>query len=55
MKLTKPADLKGLNIGIHPAGSTYVFFKGFLAANGLTEKDMTLRARSRRPMKAICF
>jgi len=38
--LTKPADLKGLNIGITPAGSTYVFFKAFLKANGLTEADM---------------
>jgi NitT/TauT family transport system substrate-binding protein len=39
--LTKPTDLKGLNIGIHPAGSTYIFFKAFLAANGMTEKDVT--------------
>lgn len=38
--LTKPSDLKGLNIGIHPAGSTYVFFKAFLKANGMTEADM---------------
>jgi NitT/TauT family transport system substrate-binding protein len=38
--LHKPADLKGLNIGIHPAGSTYVFFKAFLKANGMTEADM---------------
>lgn len=46
LKLTKPSDLKGLTIGIHPAGSTYIFFKGFLAANGLTEKDMTLNSVS---------
>jgi NitT/TauT family transport system substrate-binding protein len=39
--LTKPADLKGLNIGIHPAGSTYVFFKALLAANGMSEADVT--------------
>ncbi|WP_374372541.1 ABC transporter substrate-binding protein [Dongia sp.] len=39
--LSKPADLKGLNIGIHPAGSTYVFFKALLAANGMTEADVT--------------
>jgi NitT/TauT family transport system substrate-binding protein len=38
--LSKPADLKGLNIGIHPAGSTYVFFKAFLKANGMSEADM---------------
>ncbi len=46
VKLTKPADLKGLTIGIHPAGSTYIFFKALLAANGLTEKDMTLNSVS---------
>jgi len=39
--LNSPADLKGLNIGIHPAGSTYVFFKALLAANGMSEKDVT--------------
>lgn len=41
-ELKTPADLKGLNVGIHPAGSTYIFFKTFLAANGLTEADMTI-------------
>jgi NitT/TauT family transport system substrate-binding protein len=46
VKLTKPNDLKGLTIGIHPAGSTYIFFKAFLAANGLAEKDMTLNSVS---------
>lgn len=40
-KLASPADLKGLNVGIHPAGSTYIFFKAFLAANGLSAKDVT--------------
>ena len=40
-RLEKPADLKGLNIGIHPAGSTYIFFKAFLAANGMTLQDVT--------------
>lgn len=39
--LNKPADLKGLNIGIHPAGSTYIFFKTLLAANGMSESDVT--------------
>jgi NitT/TauT family transport system substrate-binding protein len=39
--LTKPTDLKGMNIGIHPAGSTYVFFKALLAANGMSEADVT--------------
>jgi NitT/TauT family transport system substrate-binding protein len=44
--LKTPADLKGLSVGIHPAGSTYVFFKAFLAANGLTEADMTISSVS---------
>jgi NitT/TauT family transport system substrate-binding protein len=40
--LRTPADLKGLNIGIHPAGSTYIFFKAFLAANGMQESDFMM-------------
>jgi NitT/TauT family transport system substrate-binding protein len=40
--LKKPADLKGLNIGIHPAGSTYIFFKALLSANGMSEADVKL-------------
>jgi len=40
--LKSPADLKGLHIGIHPAGSTYIFFKAFLAANGLKEADFKI-------------
>ncbi len=42
LKLEKPSDLKGLNIGIHPAGSTYIFFKAFLAANGIKPEDVTI-------------
>jgi len=44
--LKMPADLKGTTVGIHPAGSTYIFFKAFLAANGLSEKDMTMNSVS---------
>lgn len=44
--LTAPADLKGLNMGIHPAGSTYIFFKAFLAANGMSESDVTMSSVS---------
>jgi NitT/TauT family transport system substrate-binding protein len=29
-KLDKPQDLKGLNIGVQPSGSTYVFLLAFL-------------------------
>jgi NitT/TauT family transport system substrate-binding protein len=38
--LTKPADLKGLNIGIDPAGSTYIFLKEFFAVTGLSLQDV---------------
>jgi NitT/TauT family transport system substrate-binding protein len=38
--LTKPQDLKDLNIGVHPAGSTYIFLKAFLEANGMTLADI---------------
>jgi NitT/TauT family transport system substrate-binding protein len=41
-----PADIKGLNVGIHPAGSTYIFFKAFLAANGMKESDFTMSSVS---------
>ena len=40
--LKTPADMKGMDIGIHPAGSTYIFFKAFLAANGMKESDFTI-------------
>jgi NitT/TauT family transport system substrate-binding protein len=39
-KLQKPQDLKGLNVGVQPAGSTYVFHKAFLNANGMTLDDI---------------
>ena len=39
-KLTKPSDLKGLNIGVQPSGSTYVFLKAFLAANNMSMDDI---------------
>lgn len=34
-------DLRGLNIGVHPAGSTYIFWKALLAANDLKNSDVT--------------
>jgi NitT/TauT family transport system substrate-binding protein len=37
--LSKPADLKDKNIGVHPAGSTFVFLKAFFAKNGLNLAD----------------
>jgi NitT/TauT family transport system substrate-binding protein len=39
-KLTKPQDLKGLNIGVQPSGSTYVFLKAFLAVNKMSLDDV---------------
>src|SRR5260221_1108622 len=33
--LRRPADLEGLTVGVQPAGSTYVFFRAFAAANRL--------------------
>ncbi|HEX2547384.1 MAG TPA: ABC transporter substrate-binding protein [Ramlibacter sp.] len=38
--LSKPADIKGLNIGVHSSGSTYIFLKAFLAANGMSLNDI---------------
>lgn len=38
--LAKPEDLKGLDVGVHTAGSTYVFLRAFLAANGMSEDDI---------------
>lgn len=38
--LNSAQDLKGLNIGVHPAGSTYIFLKAFLAKNGMSMKDI---------------
>jgi NitT/TauT family transport system substrate-binding protein len=38
--LKSPKDLQGLNIGVQPAGSTYVFLMAFLAANGMRLADI---------------
>ncbi len=38
--ITKPGDLKGMNIGVHSSGSTYIFLKAFLAANGMSLADI---------------
>jgi NitT/TauT family transport system substrate-binding protein len=39
-KLQRPEDLKGLNVGVQPSGSTYVFLKAFLKANGMSLDDI---------------
>lgn len=38
--LRSPKDLRGLDIGVQPAGSTYVFLKAFLSANGMSLADI---------------
>jgi NitT/TauT family transport system substrate-binding protein len=41
--VTKPADLKGLNIGLPgPYGANYIGLRALLAAGGLTEEDVKL-------------
>ena len=42
-QLNSPQDLKGLTFGAHTAGSTYIFYKALLAANGLDRSDLTER------------
>jgi len=37
--MSKPADMKGMNLGVHPSGSTYVFLKAFIAKNNLNLAD----------------
>jgi NitT/TauT family transport system substrate-binding protein len=39
-KLGKPQDLKGLNIGVQPSGSTYVFLTALLKANDMSMSDI---------------
>lgn len=41
--LRSPQDLKGLTFGAHTAGSTYIFYKAFLAANGIKQSELTER------------
>lgn len=38
--ITKPSDLKGMNVGVQLSGSTYIFLKSFLAANGMSMSDI---------------
>lgn len=38
--LDSPEDLKGLTVGIHPAGSTFYFYKALLAANGIDRSEL---------------
>lgn len=38
--LKTPADLRGVHIGVSPSGSTQVFLRAFLAANGMAMADV---------------
>lgn len=40
-KLNAPGDLKGMKVGVHTVGSTYIFLRAFLAANGMSENDIS--------------
>ncbi len=42
-QLNSPEDLKGLTFGAHTAGSTYIFYKALLAANGIDRSEITER------------
>lgn len=39
-ELKTAEDLAGLNIGVHPAGSTYIFWQALLAANDMEASDV---------------
>jgi NitT/TauT family transport system substrate-binding protein len=39
-KLSKPQDLKGLNVGVTPGSSTYIFLKSLLSINGMTMDEI---------------
>jgi NitT/TauT family transport system substrate-binding protein len=41
VELTSPKDLPGLTMGVHPAGSTYIFYQALLAANDVDKKAVT--------------
>jgi len=41
VELTSPDALPGLTMGVHPAGSTYIFYQALLAANGVDKKAVT--------------
>ncbi len=40
VELNTPDDLKGLTISVQASGSTYLFTKAFLAANGIAEDEL---------------
>jgi NitT/TauT family transport system substrate-binding protein len=42
--LSNPNDLKGLSVGVQSSGSTYVFYKALLAANGIPANALTERS-----------
>ena len=43
IELAEPADMAGNRMAIHPAGSTFIFYRAFLAANDLERGDFEER------------
>ncbi|MGH2953821.1 MAG: ABC transporter substrate-binding protein [Solirubrobacterales bacterium] len=43
LELSEPADMAGNTMAIHPAGSTFIFYRAFLAANDLERGDFEER------------
>lgn len=41
LELTSPDSLKGKTMGVHPAGSTYIFYQALLAKNGIDKSAVT--------------
>lgn len=39
-ELSSPEDLVGLRMGVHPAGSTYIFYQALLSANGIDREQV---------------
>lgn len=44
VELDSAEDLLGLTVGVHPGGSTYIFYEALAAANGL-DRDGSKRSR----------
>ncbi|MCG2622531.1 ABC transporter substrate-binding protein [Arthrobacter sp. I2-34] len=40
VELTSPASLQGKTMGVHTAGSTYIFYQALLAKNGIDKKSV---------------
>lgn len=41
LQINELSDIEGKKMGVHPAGSTYIFYKALLASNGIGKEDVT--------------